>query len=64
MSLKSNSSEYIMKVLDFSFFSKNDKYDIDTYRDINAWSRPYEYLYAENMLDKYINLGNAVHNSA
>ena len=53
-----------MKVLDFSFFSKNDKYDINTYKDTNAWSRPYEYLYAENMLDKYINLGNAVHNSA
>ena len=53
-----------MKVLDFRFFSIEEEYDIETYKDPNAWSRPYEYLYAEKMLKQHIEVGNTVHNSA
>ena len=53
-----------MKVIEFKFFDISEKYDIETYKDNNAWSRPYEYLYAENKLAQLISHGERVHNSA
>jgi len=53
-----------MKVIEFKFFDVSEKYDIETYKDNSAWSRPYEYLYAEDKLNELINHGGRVHNSA
>jgi SAM-dependent methyltransferase len=52
-----------MRVLKFSYFGSDDTSE-SHYFDGHCWSRPYEYVKVEKLLEKYLKRGDKVHNSS